>query len=179
LQTFRIICSVGHSRPVSLMFQRFESCKLFKGVFRWILRILLGSIDNVRSCLSFCVFGRLLGFLLDHCLSTVFFFRYFSNNQITGPIPAGYAEPPLLRDLFLNGNRLTGTVPDIEDGQLGQLTEFLLQNNVITGTMSDSICQLRTSGSGLLDDLWADCSTNAASRIECALPDCCTLCFPP
>ena len=101
---------------------------------------------------------------------------YLSNNFISGPLPDNYSDPPVLRDLFINGNSITGSVPDIETGQLMQLTEFLLQDNQFTGSMPSSVCNLR--GSGILDDLWADCSDNADFELECKAPQCCTLCFP-
>jgi hypothetical protein len=68
---------------------------------------------------------------------------YFSNNSFVGSIPSNFANPPFLRDLFLDGNMLAGTVPSINSTQLRDLTEFLLQNNDIGGTMPDSICLLR------------------------------------
>jgi hypothetical protein len=100
---------------------------------------------------------------------------YFSNNNLDGPIPENYGSSPVLRDLYLGGNQLTGTVPDIQPGQLTQLTEFLIEENELTGTMAPSICQLRIEGVGLLDDLWADCGPLADPIIEC---ECCTVCFP-
>jgi hypothetical protein len=103
---------------------------------------------------------------------------YFSNNNLSGTIPPNYGSSPVLRDLFLSGNRLSGTVPSIEVGQLSELTEFLLENNQLTGTMAPSICQLRIEGVGILDDLWTDCGPDADPMIECSVPDCCTLCFP-
>jgi hypothetical protein len=103
---------------------------------------------------------------------------YFANNELDGPIPPNYGNPPNLRDLFLSGNRLTGTVPEIQVGQLMQLTEFLLENNELTGAMAESICNLRMEGQGMLDDLWVDCGPSADPRLECDAPECCTACFP-
>jgi Leucine-rich repeat (LRR) protein len=103
---------------------------------------------------------------------------YFSNNLLAGTIPANYGSSPVLRDLFLSGNDFTGTIPEIQMGQLPELTEFLLDDNKLTGTMAESICNLRVSGQGKLDDLWADCSPDADPGIECNAPECCTACFP-
>jgi len=116
---------------------------------------------------------------------------------------------------------LSGTIPEIEVGQLTVLTELLLEDvseskvewtmhffcsnnracpesisdadhrflflpscnelylqNKFTGTMAESVCNLRTSGQGMLDDVWVDCGANADPRLECDAPGCCTACFP-
>ena len=101
---------------------------------------------------------------------------YLSNNNFVGTIPSNYGDSPVLRDLFLSGNDLTGTIPEIDSGKLQQLTEFTLQDNQLTGSMASSVCQLRTSG--ILEDLWTDCGPSANPRVECALPSCCSQCFP-
>jgi hypothetical protein len=103
---------------------------------------------------------------------------YFSNNNFDGTIPANYGSSPVLRDLYLDKNQLSGTVPAIPSGQLSQLTEFLIQENQLTGAMAPSICQLRIQGSGILEALQADCGSAASPSIECDEPDCCTFCFP-
>jgi hypothetical protein len=103
---------------------------------------------------------------------------YFANNLLDGPIPPNYGNPPLLRDLFLSSNNLSGSVPEIQVGQLPELTELLLENNMLTGTMAESICNLRIEGQGMLDDLWVDCGPSADPRLECDAPECCTACFP-
>jgi hypothetical protein len=107
---------------------------------------------------------------------------YFFSNLFTGEIPSNYATSPVLRDLYLNNNRLTGSIPPIsasntEDGDVQQqllvLTEFLLQNNSITGTMPASICELR--GDNITEDLVtliADCMS-PDPLVQC---DCCSDC---
>lgn len=103
---------------------------------------------------------------------------YFNNNSLEGTIPLNYGSSPVLRDLFLSGNNLSGTIPDIEPEQLTTLTEFLVNDNQLSGTMPPSICQLRMEGVGILDDLWSDCGPLAEPRLECDIPECCTVCFP-
>ena len=103
---------------------------------------------------------------------------YFENNQLDGTIPLNYGNSPVLKDLFLSGNMLAGTVPEVEPGQLLALTEFLLNDNALTGTMPPSICQLRVEGVGILEDLWSDCGSTANPRLACDIPDCCTQCNP-
>lgn len=103
---------------------------------------------------------------------------YFANNNLDGTLPSNFGNSPVLRDLFLSGNQLTGTVPDIQVGQLTKLTELLLEDNKFTGSMAESVCNLRTEGQGMLEDLWVDCGRDANPRLECDAPGCCTACFP-
>jgi hypothetical protein len=73
----------------------------------------------------------------------------------------------------LDGNELTGTVPPISGDQLQELNEFLVQFNFLTGSMPESICDLR---SGQLEDLFSDCG-GSNPEIECDFPGCCNRCF--
>ena len=98
-----------------------------------------------------------------------------SNNTLSGTIPPEYSQPPVLKDLWLDGNKLTGTVPAIGADELQNLNEFLLQENALVGTMPDSICALAT-GNGNLEDLFSDCG-GVAPEIECPFPECCNRCF--
>lgn len=50
--------------------------------------------------------------------------------------------------------------------------------NKFIGTMAESICNLRVSGQGILEDVWVDCGEAADPRLECDVPGCCTACFP-
>jgi len=102
---------------------------------------------------------------------------YFSNCSLTGPFPASFANVPGLRDFFLDGNSLTGTVPTIPDGKLLKLNELLIQNNQFTGSVPESICKLRNNATGaILEDLWADCG-GAVPQLQCTFPTCCNRCF--
>ena len=103
---------------------------------------------------------------------------YFASNNFDGTLPSNYGSSPALRDLFLSGNQLSGTIPEIQVGQLSMLTELLLEDNKFSGSMAESICNLRTDGQGILEDLWVDCAMDANPRIECDAPSCCTACFP-
>ena len=99
---------------------------------------------------------------------------YFESNMLTGFIPENYANAPNLRDLYIFQNQIAGTVPPIEPGQLDVLTEFLLENNDITGVMPSSICALRgREEDNDLARLTADCGGDPP-QIEC---DCCTDCW--
>jgi hypothetical protein len=83
-------------------------------------------------------------------------------------------HPPILRDLYLDGNELTGTVPSIKSGELELLNEFLLQGNKLVGVMPSSVCNLRDEF--ILDDLFSDCGGEDPEFI-CDFPDCCNRCF--
>jgi len=56
-------------------------------------------------------------------------FVYLNNNRFTGPIPNNWGNAGALRDLYIQNNDLSGEVPPIEQGQLSQLSEFLLEFN--------------------------------------------------
>lgn len=75
---------------------------------------------------------------------------YFNGNDLTGTIPPNFASPPELIDLYLSNNALIGSIPTVEPGQLGSLTEFLLDNNDLSGIMPSSVCDLRVSSLTLL-----------------------------
>ena len=100
---------------------------------------------------------------------------YLDNNNLQGSLPANYGNPPLLRDLYVNGNQLRGNIPGIQEGQLLQLNEFLVQDNMFTGQMPASVCALFTLPDAQLEDLFADCNPPSNPEIICA---CCNQCFP-
>jgi Leucine-rich repeat (LRR) protein len=99
---------------------------------------------------------------------------YLSSNSFIGNIPANFGNALKLRDLYLSDNQLEGPIPPILAGQLQNLTEFLLQNNALTGTMPESICTLTEDGNGVLEDLWSDCEIiDGVAEVSCT---CCTQC---
>lgn len=99
---------------------------------------------------------------------------YLSYNALTGTIPANYGNASKLHDLYLNDNKLTGMVPPVGPNQLQNLTEFLIENNLISGTMPASICALRGQNPAMdLFTLVADCG-GVVPRIQC---DCCSGCI--
>lgn len=95
---------------------------------------------------------------------------YLNGNALTGMIPPNFGNANHLRDLYIYDNSIFGRVPSIQPGQLSNLTEFLLEENELTGFMPASVCALRDENTGDLKRLSADCD-----EIVC---DCCTSCFP-
>jgi hypothetical protein len=98
---------------------------------------------------------------------------YLSNNALTGTVPSNYGNPPGLVDLYLDNNLLNGTIPTIKAGDLPLLNEMLLQKNGFSGTIPDTICNLRN---GTLENLFSDCG-GAIPEIQCSFPTCCNRCF--
>jgi Leucine rich repeat len=105
-----------------------------------------------------------------------------NGNSFDGTIPENFGNAIALESLLLPGNTLTGPVPDIQQGQLAfplvSLEELQLQNNQLTGSMAQSVCNFRGEGTGVLESLSGDCGEAANPKIECKVPACCTLCFP-
>jgi hypothetical protein len=97
---------------------------------------------------------------------------YLQGNVLTGTIP-DFSGASLLVDLYLSGNALVSPIPEIPVGSLPAFEEFLLDSNDFTGTMPQSVCALRNAS---LADLWADCAP--PFEIVCEAPECCTRCFP-
>jgi len=57
---------------------------------------------------------------------------YFSNNSFVGPIPPNYFSPPKLRNLYFDGNNLTGKIPSPSlDGleSIGKYLQYALRHN--------------------------------------------------
>jgi hypothetical protein len=105
-------------------------------------------------------------------------FIYFHENDLDGRIPDNIGNALLLENLSLHGNSLTGPVPSINPGEFSNLKEFSVQDNRLTGSMAQEVCELRVNGFGVLEMLLADCGETANPRIECESPECCTMCFP-
>ena len=98
---------------------------------------------------------------------------YMSKNALTGSIPSNWGSAQYLKDLYLDSNLLDGMIPPVDNGQVPDLSEFLLQDNDLTGDMPESICALRTPA-GMLEDLWADCDdSSGTAEVTCS---CCTQC---
>lgn len=72
------------------------------------------------------------------------------------------------------GNQFTGIVPE-DMGNLTMMTTFNLHENAFSGTMPESVCDLRENNGGLLKSLIADClnTTTFGPDISC---DCCSSC---
>lgn len=100
------------------------------------------------------------------------------SNSLEGRIPSNIGNAESLRSLLLYGNTLTGSIPGIGIEDWPQLTEFLVQDNRLSGVMAPSICELRQGGTDVFETLWADCADEASFPVECDSPSCCTVCFP-
>ncbi|KAL3684145.1 hypothetical protein R1sor_002167 [Riccia sorocarpa] len=70
-----------------------------------------------------------------------------SNYNLTGTIPASVADLTALTDLWLDNNKITGSIPDLS--KLTKLTTLHLQNNSISGAIPDTLATLTS-----LKELW-------------------------
>lgn len=98
-----------------------------------------------------------------------------SSTRISGSIPTSLSNASSLQKLYLNDMpAIRGNLPSPGRGQLTSLTELLVQNSGLSGSMPESICALRSEY--YLDTLAADCS-GASPSMLCNFPDCCTQCY--
>lgn len=92
-----------------------------------------------------------------------------NHNTIDGEIPTFFGTSMLrLTDLLLSNNQLEGSIPP-EIGNCNALKRLLLFGNRLTGVMDPSICQLLKDHE--LEYLSADCTSG---HIQC---ECCNACF--
>jgi hypothetical protein len=107
-------------------------------------------------------------------LVRVFLHRWFTHHH---DIICGFVFPPIHHDyythththtegLFLNRNRLTGSIPT-EVNELQQLSELLLEGNRLTGT-------LRCSQSWLVGGSSSTIAQVDCNEVSC---DCCSSCW--
>uniref|UniRef100_M8B7T4 LRR receptor-like serine/threonine-protein kinase FLS2 n=1 Tax=Aegilops tauschii TaxID=37682 RepID=M8B7T4_AEGTA len=73
---------------------------------------------------------------LPHCSSSPLRELYLDGNNITGTLPAGIAKFTSLASLVLSDNRMTGHVPT-EIGRLNGLISLDLRNNNLTGVITE------------------------------------------
>jgi Leucine-rich repeat (LRR) protein len=66
---------------------------------------------------------------------------HLNGNRLTGPVPAELGQLGALKDLHLHVNQLSGPIP-AELGQLGALTHLALNNNQLSGPIPAELGQL-------------------------------------
>ena len=91
-------------------------------------------------------------------------------NRLSGGIEFLHGFPNL-QEAHLDNNMFEGTIPS-DLGQLKSLSILTLHGNSLTGTMPQSVCNLRTNHT--LKYLMADCE-GPNPKVVC---DCCTHCSP-
>eukprot|EP00547_Thalassionema_nitzschioides_P012355 CAMPEP_0194260960 /NCGR_PEP_ID=MMETSP0158-20130606/45781_1 /TAXON_ID=33649 /ORGANISM="Thalassionema nitzschioides, Strain L26-B" /LENGTH=623 /DNA_ID=CAMNT_0039001065 /DNA_START=31 /DNA_END=1902 /DNA_ORIENTATION=+ len=95
---------------------------------------------------------------------------HLDNNSLEGPIPLFVASSPsVLEELRLENNKLSGEVSSTLGDQTS-LTMLQLQGNVLTGSVPDSVCLLKTQPK--LKHLAVACA-GSGEEIRC---DCCDSC---
>jgi len=97
---------------------------------------------------------------------------------LTGPLPSELANTQIDR-LWLFGNRLSGRIPNSWGTGLRNLQYLYLESNELTGSVPDSLCDLRNTnnGGGKLSLLGLDCDTTIGDSTTVSCP-CCTCCGP-
>jgi hypothetical protein len=67
------------------------------------------------------------------------------SNSISGPLP-NFKKMPQLVNVWFDGNQLEGTLNDV--GALQHLTFLKVNNNLLSGTMPSSLCNIKCDASG-------------------------------
>lgn len=107
-------------------------------------------------------------------ISTLAFFSA-TKCGLTGSLPpelSNIGAP--LQKLWLYGNQLTGAVPT-EYGRFSRLAVLQVEGNLMTGTMPQEVCNNRDTNplGGLLETLGADCARVACDCCSCCDRDSC------
>jgi len=122
--------------------------------------------------------NQITGSIPEHLLSSdALEFAYFSNNRLSGKIPRKYITQNL-KDLWLDNNDLTGTIPDVPLVDFYAITEILLHRNKLDGPVPDDLCALRRLYPEQLTTLSVDCQPPTRFDVpfnSCRI-DCCTEC---
>lgn len=84
--------------------------------------------------------NRLSGVIPGVLFSMPNLFRLdLAGNRFSGAIPLGFNNLTNLATLFLQGNQLTGSIPDLK---LGNLRQFNVSHNLLTGSIPSQFCQM-------------------------------------
>ena len=78
--------------------------------------------------------------------------------------------------MWLDGNDFTGTIPDIDEGDLPAITEILFDENRLSGSVPDGICNLINAIPEQFVSLHADCYPQPGTDIPNNPCNCCTDC---
>ena len=103
-------------------------------------------------------------------------FLHLTDNHLTGEIPDVFSELDLLIECKLGQNDLTRGIP-VSLGESLALSELALEGNTLTGHVPEEICALTEIGS--LEALTADCYAEGEDGVvlEGVICECCTECF--
>jgi len=97
---------------------------------------------------------------------------YFSNNSLSGSIPSNYGNAAALQDLYLQDNDLvTGPISDPSLNGLASITEILINDNRLSGSVREGLCELRATIPDF-DVLFADCAPPSGSDVPQNACDC-------
>lgn len=92
---------------------------------------------------------------------------YLNNNKLRGTIPAniGSVGNGRLRDALLNDNRLTGGIPTFEN--VDGLFNLNMQHNKFTRWLNKDICKMSVWNYGEIADMAVDCNICSCSKSVC------------
>ena len=95
----------------------------------------------------------------------------WSNSELSGTIPAWIASLDNAQAIYLDGNQLTGTLPEESLASLVHLEEFDVARNELEGPVPATLCSLKRLSSCALRQTDSD-----ANAFECSdeCPDICT-----
>lgn len=104
-----------------------------------------------------------------------------SNCQLRGQLPASSGGSSF-QHVWLHANQLSGSIPSEFGSNWSNLTSLLLQNNNLTGAITEEQCARWAAAAATTDMADTEESSSWTCETDCNLPtlecSCCTECFP-
>jgi len=108
------------------------------------------------------------------CILTLYPISYYTaSNNITGPLPDEFGNLLDLKELFISGNKLTGTIP-IGVTDLPLLERIYLHDNMFDDDLNgDRLCAIEPSFNFINNSSFVEVGADCTDEVVCS---CCNFC---